>query len=255
MKIITLNTWGGQAGQDLIMSFFDKYRDTDIFCLQEIWKSKYPKEFSDLDIGSQKIDYGALITNLHDLIIEKLPEHNHHFHPAIFDVYGLMILVRDNFLIKEFGEKFVFGEKEIVPLENMGNHARNIQYIKTEIKGKETTIINFHGLWNGKGKTDTADRILQSQNVVDFIKTLSGEVVLCGDFNLNPDTQSLKMFEDIGLINLIKENNVTSTRTSFYEKENRFADYVFVSKGIKVISFEVLPDEVSDHSAIAFEID
>ena len=33
-----------------------------------------------------------------------------------------------------------------------------------------------------------------------------------------------------------------------------FADYIFVSKDIKVKDFKVLPDEVSDHLALSIEI-
>ncbi len=144
----------------------------------------------------------------------------------------------------------MYKEKGYLSKENTGFHAKNIQYIKFNIQGRDFTIINFHGLWTGKGKDDTEDRINQSQNIIDFIKTLNGEVVLCGDFNLNPDTESIKMFEEFGLKNLIRENNITSTRTSYYSKENKFADYTFVSKGIEVKSFEIMPDEVSDHSAM-----
>jgi endonuclease/exonuclease/phosphatase (EEP) superfamily protein YafD len=58
------------------------------------------------------------------------------------------------------------------------------------------TVVNFHGLWNGKGKTDTPDRIAQSQNILRFLEGVDGEIILCGDFNLLPDTESLRMFED-----------------------------------------------------------
>ena len=54
--------------------------------------------------------------------------------------------------------------------------------------------------------------------------------------------------------NLIKEYGITSTRTSFYEKENKFADHAFVSSDIEVVDFKVLPDEVSDHAALYLEI-
>ncbi len=57
------------------------------------------------------------------------------------------------------------------------------------------TVVNFHGLWNGKGKTDTPDRIAQSQNILRFLEGVDGEIILCGDFNLLPDTESLRMFE------------------------------------------------------------
>lgn len=145
-------------------------------------------------------------------------------------------------------------EKGYLSKENTGFHAKNIQYIKLNINDKYISILNFHGLWTGKGKDDTEDRINQSQNIIDFIKTLNGEVVLCGDFNLLPETKSIKIIENSGLRNLIKEYSIQSTRTSYYTKPIKFADYTFVSKGVEVKSFEIMPDEVSDHSAMKLVI-
>jgi endonuclease/exonuclease/phosphatase family metal-dependent hydrolase len=71
--------------------------------------------------------------------------------------------------------------------------------------------------------------------------------ILCGDLNLKPDTQSLKILEE-GMVNQIAINNIKSTRSvQYYPKAERFADYIFISKDIHVNSFKVLPDEVSDH--------
>ena len=50
--------------------------------------------------------------------------------------------------------------------------------------------------------------------------------------------------------NLITEFKVTSTRTSLYDKQEPYADYIFVSPNIEVNQFRVLPDEVSDHAAL-----
>ena len=71
-----------------------------------------------------------------------------------------------------------------------------------------------------------------------------------GDFNLLPETQSIKKLESIGLRNLIKEYGVTSTRTAHYTKLEKYADYMFVSRDIEVADFKVLPDAVSDHSPL-----
>lgn len=121
--------------------------------------------------------------------------------------------------------------------------------------GEQLTVINFHGLWNGKGKGDSEDRILQTKNILDFTKKLTGEHLLCGDFNLRPDTESIKLFQDVGMRNLIKEYNITSTRTSHYTKDEKFADYVFVTRGVRVKDFKVLPDEVSDHAPLYLDIE
>lgn len=183
-----------------------------------------------------------------------LENYNTVFHPHHLDNYGLMMSVKNNLNIIKEGEVFVHKHKGYIPSGDVGRHARNIQYIETTLNNKPLTVINFHGLWNGKGKTDSEDRIEQSKNIIDFINKLEGEVVLCGDFNLLPDTQSLKMFEKAGLRNLISEHNIKSTRTSYYTKTEKFADYIFVSKGINVKDFKVLPDEISDHSPLLIEI-
>lgn len=41
MKLISLNTWGGRAGKEELLAFFERHRDIDIFCLQEIWSAPY----------------------------------------------------------------------------------------------------------------------------------------------------------------------------------------------------------------------
>src|SRR3989338_5052371 len=82
------------------------------------------------------------------------------------------------------------------------------------------------------------------------LKTLTNPYVMSGDFNLLPDTQSIKKLEDFGLRNLIKEHNITSTRTSLYPKAEKFADYTLTSKKIIIEDFKVLTDEVSDHSPL-----
>lgn len=80
-------------------------------------------------------------------------------------------------------------------------------------------------------------------------------MVLCGDFNLLPDTESIRIIEQARLKNLITENGIVSTRTSHYTRADKFADYIFVSQqNVEVKSFNVLPDEVSDHSPLVIEI-
>ena len=251
LRIISLNTWGGRAGKENLFKFFKENKDTDIFCLQEIWSAPY----EDLDgkpAGGLLIEHKNIMTYGKQEISSILNDHFIFFNPHHLDNYGLLMFVNKNLEIKNSGELFVHKHKGFIPEGDVGHHARNIQYVTLINKDKEITVINFHGLWNGKSKDDSEDRIKQSQNIIDFIRTLKGEVILTGDFNLNPDTESIKMIENSGLINLIKEKKITSTRTSLYirRETNPFADYTFVSKDVEVKSFEIMPDEVSDHAAM-----
>jgi endonuclease/exonuclease/phosphatase family metal-dependent hydrolase len=134
-----------------------------------------------------------------------------------------------------------------------GDHSRNMQWVKCTINNTVYTVMNVHGLWNGKGKTDTPERIAQSQRIREFMDTVDSQKILCGDFNLRPDTKSVEIITN-GMNDLIKTFHITSTRTSLYGKDEQFVDYIFVSPDVNVKEFKVLPDEVSDHSPLFLEV-
>lgn len=255
MKIVSLNTWGGRAGKDKILGFFAANKDTDIFCLQEIWSAPY-EHLEGVMAGGRKLNHDEIMVYGKQEICDLLADHIPYFHPQYKNDYGLLTLVHKKYKVLSEGEVFVhlFKGYEPVSAEEIGTHARNVQYVTVEKEDGPVTIMNFHGLWNGKGKDDSEDRLTQSDNIVSFIKTLNTPIVFCGDFNLKPDTESIKKIEASGLRNLIREYGVTSTRTSYYTKPEKYADYVFVSPGVDVLDFEVLPDEVSDHSPLLIEV-
>lgn len=254
MRIISLNTWGGRAGKEKLLEFFKTYADTtDIFCLQEIWSAPYEHLDGHLAGGTALNNEQTMVYALQE-ISSVLPDHAAFFRPHFLDNYGLLMLVKKNLVIVEEGEVFVHKHKNYVPEGDIGNHSRNIQYVTIKTASGPITIINFHGLWNGKGKTDTEDRIQQSKNILEFTKNLIGDYILCGDFNLLPNTESLKLFEAQGLRNLIKEYKISSTRTSFYTKPEKHADYVFISSGVHLKDFKILPHEVSDHAPLLIEV-
>jgi endonuclease/exonuclease/phosphatase family metal-dependent hydrolase len=243
MKLITLNTWGGRVHSPLLQ-FFKQNQDVDVYCLQEIYHNS-----NKALVGSEFYDDAF---NIYNEIQAELPNHNGYFRPSFGETYGLSVFIKKDIKVNEEGDISIY---EVSDYVSGGNHPRNLQWIKMEINGSSLNILNVHGLWNGNGKTDTEDRLTQSENIIKFLKTLNNPFVLCGDFNLLPETESLKKFEQFGLRNLIKENNIVSTRTTLYTKEHRFADYVFVSGGIKVKEFRVLPNEVSDHSPLFLDFE
>lgn len=239
MKLITLNTWGGRVHKKLL-KFLEENQEVDIFCLQEIYNGA----------KTEKMDPEFLqdAFNLYSDIKDTLLNHIGYFRPHIEDWYGLAIFVKKGVQIKKEGDISIYD----IEYTGTGNHPRNLHYIEFENDGKKITVANVHGLWNGKGKTDTAERILQSQEIKSFMDSVDGEKVLCGDFNLLPDTESVKILED-GMKNLIKEYAVESTRTSLYKKPEKYADYILTSSNLSILDFKVLPDEVSDHSALYLE--
>lgn len=89
-------------------------------------------------------------------------------------------------------------------------------------------------------------------NEIYILKYLGGEKIVVGDFNLDPDTKSLGILER-NLRNLIKEYDVPTTRSTLYTRKSKFADYVLVSPGVKIIDFHVSNVAVSDHLPMILE--
>jgi len=249
MKLISLNTWGGRAGKEILLDFLKKHADVEVFCLQEVWNGgeHMLKETG----GGVKLEGST--PQLLSEIQKVLPGHMCYFRPHLGDFYGLALFVKNSLMVHEEGEIFVYKERGYVSEQDFGNHARNIQYLTIDTANGPQTIINFHGLWNGRGKDDAEERLLQSANIVNFISTLAHPFVLVGDFNLNPETESLKTLEAFPLRNLIKEHGITSTRSHLYTKESRYADYAFVTGEVDVANFKVLDEPVSDHLPLFLE--
>lgn len=246
MKIITLNTWGGRVHKEL-MAFLSKNQDIDVFCFQEIYHRA----------THTHVEQGGLDPNLtlFDDMEKVLPNHTGYFRPHYIETYGLAMFIKNGLQVELEDEYYVHHHKGYIPEGAVGNHARNVQVAVLKTNGGKLNIFNFHGLWNGGGKTDTEDRLNQSKKLAGYIKQFEGPKILCGDFNLEPQTESLKLIESLPMRNLVKEYNVTSTRTSYYTKAVRFADYMLVSEEVNVVDFKVLPDEVSDHSVLRLEIE
>lgn len=252
MRVISLNTWGGRAGKDKLLNFFRNNKDTEVFCLQEIWSAPY-EHLEGHSAGGLDIDHSNIMVYGLQEISALLDNHNVYFRPHHLDNYGLMILVRKDINVLSEGDVFVYKDRGYIPEGDVGNHARNVQFVTVSTSNGIYSILNFHGLWNGMGKGDSEDRLIQSDRINHFLSTLSNPVVLCGDFNLLPETESIKKLENFGLRNLIKESGVKSTRSTLYTKPEKFADYIFVSKEVEVKDFRVLPDEVSDHLPLLIE--
>ncbi len=244
MKIITLNTWGGKIKEPLI-SFLKTHKDTDVFCFQEVFHDAAKKT---------RGDFGDAHFDLYNEMQSLLPEMSGYFCPTVDDYYGIATFVRKSLVVQASGDITIYDNPEYSG--QGGNHNRKAFWVEVDYGGRAISVLNVHGLWNGNGKTDTPDRIEQSKRIRNFMDSVKDGQIICGDFNLLPETESLFILEQ-GMQNLIKEYNITSTRTSFYtraETSGKFADYIFASPDIKIIDFAVLPDEVSDHTALFVEI-
>jgi exonuclease III len=238
MKLICNNIWGGRIHEPFVRFVAEQAEGTDIFCFQEVFH--HGKVFPGHE--ESKMEIFSEISRL-------LPAFNGYQAPPGTTEESLAIFARKSLDIDEEGFVFVLGPGET------DNRALGIplQYLSFRDSGKKFTICNFHGWWcSGTKKMDTPERLKQSEKVSVFLESIDGAKVLCGDFNLSPDTKSITILEN-KMKNLIKEYGVTSTRSNFYPKENKFADYMLVSPDIDVKDFRVLEVPVSDHFPLLLE--
>lgn len=165
------------------------------------------------------------------------------------DVGGLAIFTKKALLIESIEHLTIFDEQD-PGLDEKDEHyfsmGRDLQRVRLMKDNKEFSILNFHGMWTGRGKGDTDGRILQSQKIRKVFDESIGARILCGDLNLEPDTKSLGILTQDNK-DLIKENGIASTRSPLYAGPVKLADYVIVSLDVRVENFGVIQSEVSDH--------
>ncbi len=222
---------------------------TDVFCFQEVHHGdgKYENEK-----GVLTDSFATLEKILSDFAGAYTPSVMVDFGPATAP-YGMAMFVKKNIQASSRGVYEIFKLDEDVGLPaGMKNWDRLMQYATVPLGDSNVTVFNLHGFYVGGTKGDTDTRIEQSKRVKAFMDKHPGEKILCGDFNLDPDTNSFRMMGE-GLRDLIKENGIESTRSHHYDGEKRWADYVLVSPGVHVEKFEVLQDVVSDHLPLLLE--
>jgi endonuclease/exonuclease/phosphatase family metal-dependent hydrolase len=266
MRILSLNAWGGRLSERLTPFLLEM--DADVLCLQEVTNAP----------GSEKEwlvyrDHGLELPQRASLFSElsrAFAMHQAFFCPAargelwdgkigISSEWGLATFVRRSHPVIGQAQGFVHGE---FSADGWGEHprARNAHGVRL-FNYKEAfpiTIVHMHGLRELTGKEDTPARLAQAKALLSLIARISqkGErLIVCGDFNVLPASATLQSLKQLGLIDLIAAGGPQDTRTSFYGKADRFADYMLVSPEVEVLRFDVVKEpEISDHRALLLDL-
>jgi endonuclease/exonuclease/phosphatase family metal-dependent hydrolase len=246
MKLIQFNAWGGALGRHT--SRWMKQQDVDIWMVQEVTSSPSAGRSRFFDfledalaaIGSVEVFSSKIFSSIYG----KKQIH-----------YGNAILAKQK--LENRYTEFTKGEYEpdFSGVDEDNNDIRLFQHATiTNDKGVVIHLINYHGYCQANGvKTGDAETDAQCQQLADYIAKLTGPKILAGDFNLAPDSSSLKSLNAM-LRNLCLEFPVETTRNLFsYVMDT--VDYIWVSDEIIVKHFEVMPDLVSDHAALLLEFD
>lgn len=138
------------------------------------------------------------------------------------------------------------------------DHPRCVQVIELEVNGKRLQILNLHGLYS-RDKKDSEKTINQCKYILKAAKRKNIPTIIVGDFNLLPETESIKII-DKEFRNLVIEHNIKSTvpdhdRGTEYKRGKFVMDYIFVNDKIKVNHFEVIDTNISDHLPLILDFD
>lgn len=241
MKLLQANIWGGRL-QNQFIHILEK-EQADFICLQEAVSTN----------GD-----ALILANLKD--VEKRVGYEHSFFSPVFDFnlmqktagFGNAILSRQPF--KSTEAVFTRLEhKENFDFDSDDYNIRNFQHASVEVNGKTLHILNHHGHHIHQHKNGDAETMRQCGVIVDYIKSLDGEVILTGDFNLAPHSESLEQINQV-LKNLSIEYKLETTRNQLTSK-TEVCDYIFVSPGIQVQNFFASDYLFSDHKGLILEFE
>lgn len=268
MRFVSLNAWGGQLWENL--------RDwvpqvgADVLCLQEMIRAPEPSPewLSYVDPYRRLAQRADLFADISAL----LPDHQARFAPAaqgplsgedgrIYrSEHGLGLWARRDLALAGAFEGYVHGRyrrdgwgAEPVP--------RAIQMVRVTdpARGKTGIVAQFHGLRDPSGKGDTPERLAQARKAVSLIRQfrrVDEPIILAGDFNLLPVSESFAIFAELGLADLVTGLGITDTRTARYKKPERHANYCLVSANVRVHKFEAPAEpEVSDHRPLILDFE
>lgn len=233
MRIIFLNSWFGKAGKPFFDFIKSESSKTDIFCFMEVSPDLYN-------------NLSAILENFRGLYEGDL------FLKETNSICGQAVFINKKTKLISNGKVSIYRQLE--------NDIGFVQYVELQIGDERFWLGSVHGKTRPGSKLDTPVRLNQSKTIIKFFADKKGPKVIGGDFNLLPDTKSVAMFEEAGYKNLIKDFGIKNTRNKVsWEQFNNiqhFADYVFVSKDVKVNKFEVPYNEISDHlpQILDFEI-
>jgi endonuclease/exonuclease/phosphatase family metal-dependent hydrolase len=239
VKLLQLNAWGGRLEKQIV-GLIRKERP-DIVCLQEI-----------IQMGGK----GALFETMEEL--QKDCGFAHAFHSPVFSFsfmrrrahFGNAILSQLPLLSTEtiytnleYRENFDFEADDY--------NIRNLQHAVLTLGEDKLNILNHHGHHIHQHKDGDDQTMRQMRQVSGYIDGLDGPVILTGDFNLAPHSESLEVLNR-RLRNLSIEHKLRTTRTMLTQKKE-VCDYIFINDAVEVKSFRMADELVSDHAALILD--
>lgn len=264
VRIVSLNAWGGALWDDL--AGWLPACGADVVCLQEVTSTPGLGGWTRFDDGERSLPQRA---DLFADVAAALPDHQGAL--LVSDAgpitdgdggrhrqeFGLGTFVDRRIPVVGQEAGFVHGafvDHETWATTDRPRIAHAVRLVDRD--GRRTVVVvHLHGLRDPAGKHDTPARLGQAHRLaalVERVRRPGDLVVVAGDLNLLPDSETFAVLAAVGLVDLVGS---ADTRTSRYSKPLRHASYLLVSDPSAVRDFEApATPEVSDHRPLVLDI-
>ena len=246
LKVITLNIWHGGRLWDNAVDFL-RQQDADILLLQEVFNghdASYEPRFRTMD-EFKKIfdfidnDFAPSCLFVHDFGKVELGL-------ALFSKFPIVTRYDQLFFNEPFNDSYVDTP------ENYPTAPRNLQHVVVDVQGTKVDVLNFQGVWDLDGENDSPSRLRMSQLITDTI-TNRPLVILGGDTNVRPNTQTIRNIEKY--VNSVFSDELQTTFNIAQKTDPKLkagyaqsvVDMLFVSPTIGVLDHDCPQVDVSDH--------
>ena len=241
MKLIQLNTWSCKLPTEITKLFQNE--KPDIACLQEIVTA---------------VDGGKIIDTI-DTILNDYPfEYTFNTPLVEFNFMHRQAtrgnMIASNLTIFNNNELWTHGSffKNFDYINSGGyNVARNIAHAEISTPEGNVHVLTLHGYHIKEHKNGDEQTMHACRELVAYASALHGPVIITGDFNLSPESESLKLVNK-AFRNLSIENELSTTRNHLTSKKE-VCDYIFVNDKIRVENFFMSDAVASDHNALVLE--
>lgn len=247
VKVIQLNIWRGTLLDNALE--FLRAEDPDIILLQEVYSSRQE------DLPREK--------RLYEYMNEELPDYYATYGVAFTDTTKLGNIQSGNAIFSKFeitDSKNTFFDEPYREFDeqdqsDFSHNPQTILEAKINANGVILHAFSVHGIWGEDGR-DNPRRLQMAETIISEIKDKKN-VIMGGDFNVNPDTETVKNIEKH--VHNIFGNTLTRTFGLKYKEDPKFrtavVDMIFVDPEIKVLK-KICPDiEASDHLPLVAELE
>lgn len=234
MKIVSFNTWHGTCKSELRTFLLSQLKTVDVFCLQEADGDNIEAIINELFADNP--DFYLLSS------VKTMSDSHHHYYclytivkKPLTPTYHLPLLDQDD---SEVGQALA---------------------VELNVGDRQLVIVNVHGMPYPGDKLDTDGRLRQTRQIVEWLHLRQTPAIVCGDFNLQPETKSVQDFSAAGYQDLIQHYGITTTRNQLAwqkwpDNVQYYADYTFVSPNLTIKDFSVPDMEVSDHLPMVIDV-